>query len=137
MSLPKFEIPTDMRDFAEKSFEQARKAFDGFLGAASKAVESAQGQANTVQGHAADFTRKAISQAGTNLNAAFAHAQRLARAKDPQEAMQLQAEFLKEQFAQIQAQMKELGAAMQSNMKDFAAGAQQAAQDAGDEAKRK
>ena len=33
-----YEIPTEMRDFAEKSVEQAKKAFDGFVGAAGKAV---------------------------------------------------------------------------------------------------
>jgi len=33
-----YEIPTEMRDFAEKSVDQARKPFDGFLGAAHKAI---------------------------------------------------------------------------------------------------
>jgi hypothetical protein len=34
-----------MREFAEKSVEQARKAFDGFIGAAKKAVDNAHGSA--------------------------------------------------------------------------------------------
>jgi hypothetical protein len=29
-----YEVPAEMRDFAEKSVEQARKAMDGFIGAA-------------------------------------------------------------------------------------------------------
>ena len=43
-SIPSYEIPTEMRDFAEKSVDQARKAFDGFLGAAHKAVSAADSQ---------------------------------------------------------------------------------------------
>src|SRR5829696_8702680 len=105
-NLPKFEIPTDMRDFAEKSVEQARKAFDGFLGAAQKAVDTFQSQATTAQASAAEFSRKAITQAEANVNAAFEHAQKLVRAKDAQEMMQLQQEFLKQQLAQVQTQMK-------------------------------
>jgi hypothetical protein len=33
---PNYEVPAEMRDFAEKSVEQARKAIDGFMGAARK-----------------------------------------------------------------------------------------------------
>src|SRR6188472_3119988 len=33
---PNYEIPGEMRDFAEKSVEQARKAIDGFMGAVQK-----------------------------------------------------------------------------------------------------
>lgn len=136
-NLPKFEIPNDMRDFAEKSVEQAKKAFDGFLGAAHKAVDTFHGQANTGQASAADFTRKAIAQAESNVNAAFEHASKLVRAKDPQEVMQLQQEFLKAQFTQMQAQMKDLSVVMQANMKDFAAAAQDSVQKAMDAAKKK
>ena len=46
---PNYEIPTEMRDFAEKSVEQARKAIDGFMSAAQKTVDTFEGSANTVQ----------------------------------------------------------------------------------------
>jgi len=123
-NMPKFEIPSDMRDFAEKSVDQARKAFDGFMNAAQKAVDGFQGQANSVQANAAEFTKKAISQAESNLTSAFDHAQRLVRAKDPQEVMQIQAEYLKQQLAQIQSQMRDLGSSVQTNLKEFASTAQ-------------
>ena len=32
-SIPKFDIPPEMRQMAEQSVEQARKAFDGFIAA--------------------------------------------------------------------------------------------------------
>ncbi|WP_430395067.1 phasin [Enterovirga aerilata] len=105
----KYEIPTEMRDFAEKSVEQARKAFDGFLSAAQKAVESIEGSTSSMQSSAADATRRTLSFAEQNITAAFDHAQRLVRAKDLQEAFQLQSDFAKAQFAAIQGQMKELG----------------------------
>ncbi|MGL4810188.1 MAG: phasin [Beijerinckiaceae bacterium] len=117
---PSFEIPTEMRDFAEKSVEQAKKAFDGFVGAANKALDSVSGSSNTVQSGAVDLTRKAINTAEENMNASFEHAQRLVRAKDPQEVMQLQAEFLREQFNKFQSQMKEFGSNVQQTMQSAA-----------------
>ena len=44
-----FEIPREMRTFAEQSVEQARKAFDGFMTAAQKAASSIEGQASAAQ----------------------------------------------------------------------------------------
>jgi phasin len=105
----KYEIPTEMRDFAEKSVDQARKAFDGFLNAAQKAMESFEGSTNSMQSSATDATRRTLSFAEQNIAAAFDHAQKLVRAKDLQEAFQLQSDFAKAQFAAIQGQMKELG----------------------------
>ena len=110
----KYEVPTEMRDFAEKSVDQARKAVDGFLGAAQKAVDSVQGSSSTMQASATDATRKTLSYAEQNIAAAFDHAQKLVRAKDLQEAIQLQSEFARTQFAALQTQMKELGEAAQS-----------------------
>jgi phasin len=105
----KYEIPTEMRDFAEKSVEQARKAFDGFLTAAQKAMETFEGSSSSMQSSATDATRRTLSFAEQNIRAAFDHAQALVRARDMQEAFQLQSDFARNQFAAIQGQMKELG----------------------------
>ncbi|MXQ14432.1 phasin [Microvirga makkahensis] len=112
-----YEIPAEMRDFAEKSVEQARKAIDGFLNAAQKTVDTFEGSANTVQASAKDATRKSFAYAEQNLAAAFDLAQRMVRAKDVQEAMQIQAEFVRNQFEAMQTQMKEFGSLAQSAMK--------------------
>src|SRR3954465_4895314 len=104
-----YEIPAEMRDFAEKSVEQARKAFDGFIGAAQKTVDTFEGSADTVQASAKDVTRKSFSYAEQNVAAAFDLAQKLVRAKDVQEAMRYQAEFVRSQFEAMQSQMKEFG----------------------------
>jgi phasin len=112
-----YEIPAEMRDFAEKSVEQARKAIDGFMSAAQKTVDTFEGSANTVQASAKDATRKTFTYAEQNLSAAFDLAQRMVRAKDMQEAMQIQAEFVRTQFEAMQTQMKEFGSLAQSAMK--------------------
>ncbi|WP_210496990.1 phasin [Microvirga antarctica] len=114
---PGYEIPTEMRDFAEKSVEQARKAIDGFMGAAQKTVDTFEGSATTVHSSAKDATRKTLTYAEQNISAAFDLAQKMVRAKDMQEAMQIQSEFVKTQFESMQRQMKEFGSMAQSAMK--------------------
>ena len=112
-----YEIPPEMRDFAEKSVEQARKAIDGFMSAAQKTADTFEGSATTVQASAKDAARKTFSYTEQNLSAAFDLAQRMVRAKDMQEAMQIQAEFVRSQFEAMQSQMKEFGSMAQSAMK--------------------
>jgi phasin len=118
METPKvqYEVPPEMREFAEKSVEQARKAIDGFLGAARKTADTLESSATTVQSSGKEVTRKTFTYAEQNIAAAFDLAQRLVRAKDVQEAMQIQAEFARSQFAAMQAQMKEFGSMAQSAM---------------------
>jgi phasin len=108
-----YEVPTEMREFAEKSVEQARKAFDGFIGAAQKAVDTAQGSAESARANAQDVTRKAMTYAETNVAAAFDLAQKMVKAKDLTEVMQHQSEFMKTQMAALQDQIKEMGSAAQ------------------------
>jgi phasin len=110
---PIFQIPNEVRDFAEKSVEQARKAFEGFAGAAHKAIGSVETTTSTFQTGAKDVSVKALGYAEANVNAAFDLARKLLHAKDPQEVLALQTEYVKSQVESIQAQAKELGAALQ------------------------
>jgi phasin len=112
MADPIYQVPNEVRDFAEKSVEQARKAFEGFAGAAHKALVST-GDFPIAPPGAKDFGSKALSYAEANVNAAFDLAQKLVHAKDPQEVFQLQSEFLKSQFSVFQEQTKELSTAFQ------------------------
>jgi hypothetical protein len=57
----RLEIPPEMRAFAEKSVEQAKQAFDGFLLAAHNAVNAFEGQAETARKGAKDVTEQAMS----------------------------------------------------------------------------
>jgi len=113
-----YEIPAEMRDFAEKSVEQARKAFEGFMGAAHKAATVAEGATGNVQSTAKDMGAKVFTFAEANVTAAFDHAQKLVRAKDVQEALSLQAEYIRAQMASIQAQAKDIGTLVQKTAAD-------------------
>ncbi len=113
-NLTNFEVPAEMRDFAEKSVEQARKAFDGFIGAAHKTLDTVEGSTVNMRSSATDMTRKTFDFAEKNVTAAFDLAQKLARAKDLQEIMRLQADYMKAQMASIQEQVKDLGATVQA-----------------------
>lgn len=108
-----YEVPAEMREFAERSVDQARKAFDGFIGAAQKAVDSAHGSAESARVNTHEATRKAISYAENNVAAAFELAQKLVKSKDLTEVMQHQSDFMKAQMAALQGQLKEMGAAAQ------------------------
>lgn len=104
-----FEIPAEMRVLAEQSVEQARLAFDKFISAAHSAVNTFEGRAKTAQAGARDVSEKAMAYAEENVNNAFAFAQKLVRAKDIGDIMQLQAEFVTIQMQTLSEQAKELG----------------------------
>ena len=106
-----FDVPTQMRQFAEQSVEQARKAVDGFLTAAHKTAVTMENQASTAQSGAKDMRDKVMTLAEQNINNSFEFAQKLVRAKDIQEVMALQQEFLKQQMQAMQSQAKDIGAA--------------------------
>lgn len=100
-----FEMPSEMRAFAEKSVEQARQAFDGFMAAAQQAAGTADKQAKGVR----DLSMLAARLAERNVAASFAFAGRLARAKDTDEVLAIQADYMKSQVAALNEQAKELG----------------------------
>jgi len=110
-----FEIPNELRDFAERSVEQARKAFEGFVSVAQKAVATVDGAAETTQSSVKSVGVQVFGFAEQNVNAAFDLAHKLVQAKDPQEAFALQSEFLKAQLSALQAQAKEIGALIQKS----------------------
>lgn len=130
MNQPNYEVPAEMREFAEKSVDQARKAFGGFIGAAHKAVDTMEGSASSVHTNATDMARKTISYAEQNIAAAFDLAQKMVKARDVQEVMQLQGEFMRAQMAAMQNQMRDVGSAMQGQMQEAGATMKKAANEA-------
>ena len=104
----KFEMPTEMRAFAEKSMEQAKLAFDSFISATKQAVSTAETQAATARSGVKETGELAARFAERNIAASFEFAQRVLRAKDPQELAALNAEYVKTQVATLTEQAKEL-----------------------------
>ncbi|WP_346907624.1 phasin [uncultured Roseibium sp.] len=103
-----FEIPEQMRDFAEKSVDQARKAFDDFMNVTQQAVSKVEDSASAVQTGTTDVNRKALSFAEEQVDAAFKFAQEMVRAKDMEEIMSLQQGYLRKQMETLGEQARDI-----------------------------
>ncbi len=106
---PSFEIPAEMRAFAERSFEQAKIAFDKFMETAQSTMNTLEGQSKVTQAGAKEISQKIMSFAEQNVATAFDYAQKLVQAKDPQSLMALHGEFVQAQMQVLAEQARELG----------------------------
>jgi phasin len=95
------DVPPQVREFAEKSVDQAEKALSSFMEAAGKSVAM-------VPGPMTDVAKQALSITEANLKASLEHAKKLLQAKDINEVMQLQSEFLRNQFGMATEQFKKM-----------------------------
>ena len=107
----KLEVPAQIKEVAEKTIDQAERGFRAFIEAANKSV-------SMIPNPATDMSVKALSLTEQNMKAAFDHAKKLLQAKDLQEAMRLQAEFLKAQYETATEQLKEMGNSVRSSGAD-------------------
>ncbi len=104
-----FAIPNEVRAFAEQSVTQARKAFEGFIEAANKAVGQLQGQTVAAHSAASEIAHKSMTYAEQNVTATFEFAQKLMSAKDTADLMRLQSEYLSRQMQTLSSQVQDLG----------------------------
>src|SRR5215213_7642780 len=111
-----FQVPEEMRTMAERSVTQARQALESFMQAARRTAETMEQTTDKVQAGAKDMAQRTLSAAEQNIRTSLDYAERLVRAKDLQEAAQIQSEFVRSQVEAMQAQMKEFGSAAQSAM---------------------
>jgi phasin len=106
----RFENANDMRSMAEASFEQVRKTFEQFAGAAQVAAAGSLEERNaTVRAGASDVGSQAIAYAGQNAQASLDHAQSLLKAKDLTEVMRLHGEYVQAQMRALAEQAGEIG----------------------------
>lgn len=101
-------IPDELRDFADKGLQQARGALGTFLDKARKGADSLQKTTQTADMPAGIAFARGLEFAEKNVAAAFDHAQKLVRATDVQEALKLQSDYVRTQFAAMKAQSEEL-----------------------------
>ncbi|SNY91961.1 phasin [Cohaesibacter sp. ES.047] len=106
-----FEIPTQVREMAEKGVEQTRKAYDEFLAATSEATSKVEGSAETMRSGAADMNKKAMSAAEESMNASFDLASNLVKAKDIQEVFELQTKYVQSQMQRFGEVARDMGEA--------------------------
>jgi len=108
MSEPKLEVPAELRELAEKTIDQAEKAFGMFFDAANRSITS-------IPNPGTEMSKQALSLTQQNIKAAFEHARKLVHATDLQEAMRIQSEFLRSQFTSAGEHMRQMtGSLMQS-----------------------
>ena len=103
----KMEMPHEIREIAEKTIDQAERGFSAFIDAATRSVSMMPAPATALP-------LKALSISDRNMKAAFDHAKKLLQAKDVQDAMRLQAEYLKAQYEAATEQLKELSSRVRS-----------------------
>jgi phasin len=112
---PKLEVPAELRELAEKSIEQAEKAFGLFFDAANKSMASFRSPAT-------DMSKQALSLTEQNIKSAFEHARKLVHATDLQEAMRIQSEFLRSQFTNAGEHMRQITGGVMSAANDASKG---------------
>ena len=115
-STPPFEIPAQMRAFAEQSVEQAKEAFEKFIGAAQTTMSTIEDQSKAAQAGAKDINEKVMAFAAQNVATAFDYAQKLVHAQDPQALLQLHNEYVRTQMQALSDQAKALGESAKAAM---------------------
>ncbi len=95
------------REFAEQTLNQSKAALDGFLKASNKIAKSFEGQSSAIREQTAVLAEKALSNS-------VDFGQKFLRAKEPDELVRLQTEFVAQQAQIFAEQTKELGQKIQS-----------------------
>jgi phasin len=103
------EIPSELRAFTEKSVEQAKQAFGGFMSAAHRTMSTFEGQAASARQDARKLGEKAVTFAERNIASSFEFAQSVVRANNVDDMLILQADYIKAQIKTLTEQAKELG----------------------------
>ena len=107
-SIIPFEVPEQMRAFAEKGVSQARESYTKFKDAAETQNSTIEAVFTTVSKGATDYSAKLLDIVKTNTSATFDFAQELVSAKTPSQAMELWSGHAKKQVETFTAQAKEL-----------------------------
>jgi hypothetical protein len=95
------------REFVEQTLNQSKGALDRFLKASNKIAETFESQSSVIREQTTVLTKKAL------LNG-IDFGQKFLRAKEPDEFVRLQTDFLSQQTQIFAEQTKELGQKIQS-----------------------
>jgi phasin len=103
-----FEVPEQMRAFAEKGVSQARESYTKFKDAAETHNSTIEAVFTTATKGATEYSAKLLDIVKANTSATFDFAQELVGAKTPSQAMELWSAHAKKQVETLTAQAKEL-----------------------------
>jgi phasin len=107
-SIIPFEVPEQVRAFAEKGVSQARESYTKFKDAAETHNSTIEAVFTSATKGATDYSAKLLDMIKTNTNAAFDFAQELVGTKSLPQAMELWSAHAKKQVETFTAQTKEL-----------------------------
>jgi hypothetical protein len=91
-----------MREMTEQSLNQSKALFEGILTTTRKTVENIDQQAREIR-------ERSMRLAAETLSNTFDFAHNIVHAREPQELLQLQSEFISRQAQAVAEQSKELG----------------------------
>ena len=107
-SIIPFEVPEQMRAFAEKGVSQARESYTKFKDAAETHNSTIEAVFTTATKGATDYSAKVLDIVKANTASAFDFAQEQVSAKSVPQAMELWSAHAKKQVETFTAQTKEL-----------------------------
>ena len=107
-SIIPFEVPEQMRAFAEKGVSQARDNYAKFKDAAETHNSTVEAVFTTVSKGASEYSAKLIEFFKANTTSSLDFAQELFSVKSPTEAVELWTSHTRKQFETYTAQAKEL-----------------------------
>ena len=108
-----FEVPEQVRAFAEKGVSQVRDSYAKFKDAAETHNGTVEAVFTTASKGASEYSAKVLEFFKTNTSASLDFAQELIGAKTPSVAMELWTSHARKQFETFAAQAKELAALSQ------------------------
>ena len=112
-SIIPFEVPEQMRAFAEKGVSQARDSYAKFKDAAETHNGTIEADFTTASKGASEYSAKLMEIMKANTTASLDFAQELLGVKSPTEAIELWTAHLKKQFEAFTANAKDLAALSQ------------------------
>jgi phasin len=112
-NLPGVEVPEIVREFTEKSVQQAKAAYAHFKSAADQATGVLEDSYTNASKGAVEFNLKALDALRTNVNAAFDYTRELLASKTLADVVELSSTHVRKQFETLSAQAKDLAAVAQ------------------------
>ena len=103
-----FEVPEQMRAFAEKGVSQARDNYAKFKDVAETHNGTIEAVFTTASKGASEYSAKLMEFMKANTSTALDFAQQLLSVKSPSEAMELWSSHARKQYETLAAQAKEL-----------------------------
>jgi phasin len=109
---PQFEIPEAVRELAERNVEQARSAYNQFMDMARRVQDTLASSQGAMASGALEMQTRVAKFAEENIQASFAFASDLSRARDLKEYLEIQQRYAQKQMQAYAHQAQELGKLM-------------------------